>query len=431
VDRLVSASLRGVLEKLQPAIAAGAVNVVSVQAIRDASGERWIRKREQVEAFVERTFDRLSQPGDMTLGLNDTEFVIVQPSVSKATALSISATVLKETLAFFLGKAAREDFQLFKVTAFENGAFTLEAAAGAILDEILDADASAAPPASPPGPSLHTLRTASPIDDLHWCAIRRVRLVSPPDMDLELAISPEPTWNISAKVVASFLLRPAATLAEPHMPARDVCAADLSPAMAGEAAIATLAYAAELIADGRVTVALHAPVALAALTYSNSRFRILNALRGLPTEVCRRLILEIVDLPEGLPQSRLTEMVSMLAPHCRAVLARAPSEMSDLRSWRGCGLSGATLDCDHLDPADKTAHLRLGSFARRATEAKLSCVGYSLPSRALIMAAWAAGFTHVGGPMLSAEVGDPGTVRRLSHLDLFHKNCFDVNRVLI
>lgn len=420
MDRIASASLRDVLEKVQPAIASGAVNIISVDAIRQRSGDRWPKKREQVEAFVERAFSRLSQPGDMMVSLNEAEFVTVQPSVSRTTALSASANILKETLAFFLGKAAREDMSLFQVTSFIDGALGLQAVLGAMLDDVLEPESGAGAAQTGSSPAGGRPLAIPPSEDLHWVRNRRVRLTSPPDLELDLTISPEPTWNVAAKVVASFLLRPSTALAAVGVPSRMV-AGDLSPNMAGEAALATIAFAAELIVKRGVQVALHVPIALNALSYSASRFRILNGLRDLAPQVRRFLILEVVEISEGLPQSRLTEVATMLSPHCRAVLARAPSETADVRPWRRCGLSGVTLECGHLDPADRSAQLRLGGFARRAAEVALSCVGYDLPSRSLMLAAWASGFTHVGGPLLSAEVGYPEAVLRLGPADLFSK----------
>jgi hypothetical protein len=420
MERLASASLQDVLDKVRPAIASGLVNIISVDAIRERSGDRWPKKREQVEAFVERTFARLSQPGDMLVALNEAEFVTVQPNASATTALSISANILKESLAFFLGKAAREDLRLFQVATFVDGALGLRPVLGAALDKALEAEPPA-PAARQAQGSGSQFPAVPPCDDLHWETVRRVRLISPPDVELDLAITPEPTWNVGAKVVASFLLRPVTSLASVGRPARVVSASDLSPNMAGEAAIATIAYAAEMIAQRGVRVALHAPVGLNATSYSASRFRLLNALRELPEQVRRFLILEIVEISEGLPQSRLTEVVGMLGPYCRAVLARAPSEAVDVRAWRGFGLSGVTIDCQHLDPADREVQARLGVFARRAAEATLSCVGYSLPSSSLMLAAWASGFTHVGGPLLSAGVRSPDVILRLRPADLFSK----------
>jgi hypothetical protein len=408
MERFTSAALRDVLEKVAPAIAAGGVTVISVEAIRDRSGDKWPRKREQVASFVERAFGRFAQPGDLLVSLNDAEFVSVQPSVSRTTSLSISANILKETLAFFLGAAAREDLRLFQVTAFVNGALEVQPLdAGGILDgaepEPLRTKASSTPPA----------------EDLVWTAGRTWRLTSPPNLTLDLEVTPEPTWNVGARVVASFLLRPTMYLAVGDAPPEPADGWDLPPVLAGEAAMNGVDYAAELIGKSGVKVALHAPLPLKAVTYSTSRFRLLNALRDLDREVRRYLILEITDLAEGLPHSRLTEVVSMLAPYCRAVLARSPSENADPRIWRGCGLSGVGLDCRHLEATDRGAQQRLAIFARRAAEASLSCIGYGLPTSSLMLAAWASGFTHLGGPPLSDEVGRPRGIVRLQPTDLF------------
>jgi hypothetical protein len=211
MQRLASASLRDVLGKVQPAIAAGLVNIISVDAIRDRSGDRWPKKREQVEAFVERTFARLSQPGDMLVALNEAEFVTVQPGASPTTALSVSAKVLQEALAFFLGKAAREDLRIFQVTSFVDGALGLKPILGAALDQAFDPE-HRTPAAGAAEVTGGRSSSAPPSDDLHWETSRRVKLTSPPDLDLDLLITPEPTWNVGARVVASFLLRPVTSL---------------------------------------------------------------------------------------------------------------------------------------------------------------------------------------------------------------------------
>ncbi|HEX4712667.1 hypothetical protein [Phenylobacterium sp.] len=417
MDRITSSALRDVLEKVGPAIASGCVNVISVEAIREGSGDRWPRRREQVAAFIERAFTRVSQPGDIMVPLNDAEFVTVQPSVSRSAALGLSASVLTETLAFFLGAAAREDLRLFQVTSFVDGQMAVQSVEAGHAAAGEDAEPRRSGAGGGAGAGADSLGPIS--DDLFWAATRRKRLTSPPDIELDLEMMPEPTWNVGARVVASFLLRPAMWLTEGDKPPRTAECGELPPTLAGEVAVSGLAYAAELIGDLGVKVALHTPLPLNAITYSTSRYRLLHALRDLDTHVRRFLILEITELAGGLPHSRMTELVGMLAPYCRAVLARAPSEMVDVSAWRGCGLSGVTLDCRHLDATDRGAQFRLETFARKAAEASTACVGYGLPTSSLMLAAWAAGFTHLGGPALSNEVATPKTLVRLQPAELF------------
>src|SRR3569623_221456 len=246
MERFTSAALRDVLDRVGPAIAAGGANIISVEAIRERSEGRWGRKREQVSAFVERAFSRLSQPGDFVANLNDAEFLTVQPSVSRSTAVSISASILKETLAFFLGAAAREDLPLFQVMGFENGELNVEPLdAVHVLDEAeagrgVEAGSGSGRPADGDAQT-------PPSGDLIWSDTRRIRLASPPNIALGLQITPEPTWNVAAKVVASFVLRPAMWLTVGAEPERPATCGELSAALAAEVAIGGLSFAADLI----------------------------------------------------------------------------------------------------------------------------------------------------------------------------------------
>lgn len=425
MERLTATASCEMLEKIAPSIAAGCVTVISVEAIRDRSGERWTRKREQVAAFVERTFARLSQPSDLLVSVSDVEFVAVQPAVSRFAGLGISAKTLTETLVFFLGVAAREDVRLFQVTSFADGALGVEPVSAALAmqaGEGLDQGVAERPsPAPPPGAG----EAGAPVlRRLDWSAPRRWWLSSPSDMMLELAITPEPIWNIGAQVVASYLLRPSIWLCSGPDAPRALTCSDLPAQRAAEVAMNALSYATELLGEQGeqgeqgAQVALHVPVPLHALTFSASRYRLLKALRELPESVRRLLVLEIIDIAGGFPPSRLSEVVSMVAVHCRAVLARAPSETTDIRAWRGCGLSSVALDCGALDPADREALSRLALFAKRAAAGSLACIGYGLPSRSLTLAAWAGGFTHLGGVTLG-DVRASRRVRRVRASDLF------------
>jgi hypothetical protein len=87
--------------------------------------------------------------------------------------------------------------------------------------------------------------------------------------------------------------------------------------------------------------------------------------------------------------------------------------------WGGCGLSGVALDCRDLDRADRDVERRLAVFAQRARESSLACVGYGFPSSSLMLAAWAAGFTHLGGKALSEEITRPRSIVRLQPVDIF------------
>lgn len=217
-----------------------------------------------------------------------------------------------------------------------------------------------------------------------------------------------PVWNVRSRAITSFLIE--AQALEMDANGEPVCkpTATLPSMVAGEVALRALMAAEERIGaePDRVRVGLHVPLPLGALAYSGPRYRILHVLRDLPEPVRRYLLLELVDLPAGFPQGRMAELVAMLAPHVRGVIARAPSLDTDITRWRGSGLSGVSLDGAGLDPAGREIPARLSRFAENVRHIGPACMAYGFDASCLLVAAWAAGFSHLAGPAVSRRAED-------------------------
>jgi hypothetical protein len=407
MERLTSGGLGDVLERVGPAIAAGAVNVISVAAIRDRSGPRWARRREQVEDFVERAFARMSSAGGLIVALNDIEYLAIHADSSRWAALNLSANILKETLAFFVGAVAREDVRLMQVTGFNQGELTVESV-----------DVGGFMPSEAPAWGVGGRGTAcDSVPPSHYVVghgARAITLVAG-DLRVDATHLARPTWNVRDRVVASFVVE---TKIDPEHTAA------LPPLLAAEVARSNLAFAVEQIRagrDGGTPVAMHVPVPIGALTITSARYPLLHFMRDLDAATRRLLVVELTDLEAGVPHSRLSESVSMLAPYARAVLARAPSETASLLEWRRSGLHGVTLDCSHLQSSDRAALFRLSTFARNALAIAPACVGYSLTAMSLLVAAWGAGFTHLSGAAVSGEIRRLAAVR-LTPRELYRRS---------
>ena len=136
-----------------------------------------------------------------------------------------------------------------------------------------------------------------------------------------------------------------------------------------------------------------------------------DALNDLPEDVRKLLALDLCGYSDGIPHSRMSELVTALAPTCRAVLARAPSLTFKTQDWRGCRLSGISLDCSGLDPGDTQLLARLASFAQDASGVSKTIIGHSLPDRSSTLAALAAGFSHLSGKPIHPDLQRPDAVR--------------------
>jgi hypothetical protein len=407
--RLTTGSLHEVLAQAAPAIARGAVNVLSVGAIREHSAGRWPRKREQVHAFLERAFLRASSPDAFIAPLNEIEFVAVQPSRSRSAALGFSANVLRETLQFFLGAAVRADMRLFQVTDLVDGALCVESVDPTPWeDQEVAADLSLGEANGQDAKSYQATAVAALSTAVLPRGAQCWRIGTPAESMNTVATGLAPVWNVRSCAITSFLIE--AEALEMDADGDPICkpTATLPSMQAGAVALRALMAAEERIGADPAgpRVGLHVPLPLGALACSEPRYRILYALRDWAEPLRRYLLLELVDLPVGFPQGRMAELVAMLAPHVRGVIARAPSLETDVARWRGSGLMGVSLNGADLDPAGRDIPARLGRFAGTVRDIGPACMAHGLDASCLLVAAWAAGFSHLSGPAVSRRAQD-------------------------
>ena len=86
-------------------IAAGRINVLSLEAVQGRFADRWQARKDQVFDFAERVLERGVGLTGMHLRVSDTDFVIVQPDLSRLAGQAACLNFLREILNHFLGDA--------------------------------------------------------------------------------------------------------------------------------------------------------------------------------------------------------------------------------------------------------------------------------------------------------------------------------------
>jgi hypothetical protein len=78
VTRISAARRRGVLERLAGSdrLERGAVYVISVEAIRDRSGDRWPKKRDDVWGYLGRKLNEYLSYQDVHQRMNETDVLV-------------------------------------------------------------------------------------------------------------------------------------------------------------------------------------------------------------------------------------------------------------------------------------------------------------------------------------------------------------------
>lgn len=108
-------------EALEPirgseALAKGQVNLIGLEAIVDALGERWQGRREQVYEHVEKVVERQMGPGGLLERVSETEYLVVQPDQGPFAAQARCLRMLREILGHFLGAVKPSHLDVCRVT---------------------------------------------------------------------------------------------------------------------------------------------------------------------------------------------------------------------------------------------------------------------------------------------------------------------------
>ena len=119
--RMVSAGLEASLEQFNDPqlLAAGKVNVISVEAVQQRLGARWAFKRDQVYAFTDRVLERGLASEGVYLRVSDTDFFIVHPDLSRLAGQVACLRYLREVLNHFLGDDQLAAHGVMQVTRIE------------------------------------------------------------------------------------------------------------------------------------------------------------------------------------------------------------------------------------------------------------------------------------------------------------------------
>lgn len=391
--------------------AQGLVHVLDLEAIRHAVSNRWPRHHTLVEDYVLRAFARNANEDDFIVRVNDTEFVLVQPSRSPMSALSRSSQLLRETLTFFLGAAEAECIKISVVDrigpegleATRVGSDQLARAAAERTRDLSNSVDGSAP----------WQRFGVPRSLRKTVTIKR-----PHGPDLKTLFYLEPVWNVRRSVVISSIVRTVVVQSTPDGGAEAVDPTLLTPSASAALAIQRAIFVRNFLAsagDSGSGIAIHVPISLNCLSHSGTRTTVLAELRRLAADDRRRKVfLELIHVPNAIPESRLSEAVAQLIPYARAVLVRTPSLKTGVEGWGRSGASGVThsLEGAQGEQSEKAILAQLTSFVERVHAAGLLASLYGVRTHSLTVAAWTAGVTCLSGDYIASHLGcEPGAQR--------------------
>ncbi|HEY3918674.1 MAG TPA: hypothetical protein VGL83_12825 [Stellaceae bacterium] len=162
------------------------------------------------------------------------------------------------------------------------------------------------------------------------------------------------------------------------------------------------------------------PVHFETLAVAVHRQRYIEVLRTkLASDAASLLVIELVNVPDGVPQARLLEITSPLRAHARAVIARLRPETAEFGQFAGSRISAVGCDLSRHTGSETTMMQQMARFGRGAAKAGMATYLRGVRSLSLTTAALGAGFAHIDGDAIAANVDQPRGIVEFSLFDLY------------
>lgn len=387
VDRLNAADVAVLLERFggHDLMGRGAVNIISLAAIRDRSGDRWPRKRPDVWAYVERKLAEHLTYQDLAQRVGETDYLIAMTSEEGVAAQAVALKVLEEVLLHFLGAAEPRDMAVRAVTSLKDGEVACSP-----LDPvfILQARSQQEPPSAP---------TARPdVDPAELRKRNPYSFQAAAGIPLRIDFAVEDLQSLKHGVTAALRIEPTVTETTTGRVIVARAFARLPDADMMKIDEATLRFAALFLprVDGPNQPALIVPLSFRTMATSKGRGLLINCAGAARERVKASVMIELVDIDRGAPLARLIEVVSLVKTICRGVFARVQPARDAMAPLTGVKLMGVTLDAADLPGPDARIAAQILEFGRQARGLAPALVVQGLATDGFFAVAETAGLTH-------------------------------------
>lgn len=459
-----SRRLRRMLEA-RGELAAGAIHVINLDGVRrilDAQG-RWEAMAERVETLCTGAIGRRLDIVDMMLPLSDTAFFIVFARLCADEArvkCALIAAEIERCLSSW-DPAFRDIRVGAGVVRMTQGEASIEGIDVLAETVRLAAEADTTVVGAAPSPEVRTCSemvegraTGEDVDlvpawerparrayafDNPWV----VNTVTPireqggreqencrgewhyeprPDLPSGLSHLYMPMWHVRNRAIGTFLCLPTLPVSCDRVLMGDAIYAAAPPLLVCQVDIELLgkvrADVEALLASGR-RAKLVAPVHFETLARAGARSAYLAACERLSKEARRHLTFELVDLPEGAPPGRITELLLYLRPFSSAVNVRTSLSRSHFDAFAIAKVSAIGVALGREALPETEVLVLMESFTQAAERAGVRTYVFELRTRSLAAAARGAGFDYISGSAIGTATDAPEAAYRFDTLDIY------------
>ena len=392
ISKITAFDAGAVLERLAGSdrLERGAVFLISVEAIRERSGDRWDRKRDDVWGYLDRKLNEYLSYQDIHQRISETEVLVAMTTEEGVAAHAVGMKVLEEVLEFFLGAAERRDIRIRAVSRID-GHFLSCTDIDPEVIATARATARAADPEHENDVSPYRAHISADRErELNPCSF-----VASNGQQLEVAFALEHVVSLRHGVTAVLRVEPIVSFYATGEVIPTHRFGRLSDADVMAIDRATLAFAGLFLPeDARTQPPVIAPVSFRTMGGRKGRQLLITAPGVPPDRIRQGAMLEFVDIDRGTPNGRLVEVTSLVGRIMRGVIARLQPGREALGPVSGARFNGLSVDFADLGLPDHRLEAAMRMLAHQMRGKAPALIAQGLAERFHFEMADDAGFTH-------------------------------------
>jgi hypothetical protein len=408
-----------------PASRTGQVNLIGVGRIRERLGGQWAHHAVNADRIARNAIERYLLGGDIYARWKDEGYIIVFATLDVHQAQIKCRLIGDEIIHKLFGEDEPGDLtDIHHVEVQGDGTVTFQPVPRFedLIAKAADGAAVVTPGTSLPAPPpIASVPSALPGKRGPAVRIAAPKVVNPL---AGLSYRYRPSWDPVRGVISAYLCVPML----PEAPGSDELWRAALVLQNDADALEKLDFAlldhAIGVLEGLVgekrRLLITVPVRFETLSASAHRRRYIDILHNrLTPEAASLMVIELVGVPEGVPEARLIEISAPLRAHARGVVARVRAETTDFMQYAAARIAAVGCDLNDQPGPELPLMQQMARFSKGAAKAGVATYLRGVNSLSLSSAALGAGFSHIDGDAIAVMVDQPRGIVEFSLLDLY------------
>jgi hypothetical protein len=387
-------------------LARGCVNIIGLDRFKENAGPRWEKLRETIYARTEAVLSHKLGASDFFVRLHETAYLVTTPASAADDARISCLRVAFELHSSLLGSCTVQDIQIFSTADDGAGGFNI----AAVVEPELGMLANRA-----------NLKELMPPQAAGETATGSID-AAPAREATAFTHSFLPIWDARKEAISAHRILTRQDRSGATAPARRGAPKEELARLRASITTATRTLAQHLEMGERFLMIV--PASYEVLASPVGRMEVAGLCRSLPSEFRQFLIFEIYDVPAGVPQSRLNEIVTIVKPFCKAVMAETPLRGRNYAAYQGIGLSCFGLILPRSDMTVTEIQNEITKLVEAGRRINLMTFVGNVSNPDLLQFARQSGVNLIAGAAVELPSKSPSPMRRLLAADLLRRDSY-------